>query len=59
MATQSFNYSFASLFPQMTFGDSLVKVFAYGAMAVSCMIAWGFIYRFVPETKDRTLDECV
>ena len=28
-------------------------------MGISCLAAFGFTYRFIPETKDRTIEECV
>jgi hypothetical protein len=39
-------------------GD-LGKVFVYAGLAIACAIAWLFTHRFVPETKDHTVDECV
>jgi hypothetical protein len=52
------NYAFASWFPLLSDGP-LSRVILYAIMGISCLAAFGFTYRFVPETMDRTLEECV
>ena len=58
LSSWGFNYTAASLFPQMADGE-LGKVFVYAGLAIACAVAWMFTHRYVPETKDHTLDECV
>jgi hypothetical protein len=58
LANWGFNYTTASWFPQMADGQ-MGKVIVYVALAISCVIAYMFTYRYIPETKDKTQDECV
>ena len=53
-----FNYLTSSIYLQVTDGP-FGKVAVYAVMALSCIAAFGFTYRFVPETKDRNVEECV
>ena len=49
-----FNYVVSSTFPALY---DFSPMFAYGLYGVVCLAAAGFVWRFVPETKGRTLEE--
>ena len=49
-----FNYVVSSTFPALY---EFSPMFAYGLYGVVCLAAAGFVWRFVPETKGRTLEE--
>lgn len=54
------NYGTASWFMTMTDGEAQMgKIVMYGIMGTSCLVAFGFTYRYLPETKDKQLDDCV
>jgi SP family arabinose:H+ symporter-like MFS transporter len=52
------NYVTSSLFLTVTSGP-LGKVFAYIILALSCLIVFFFTLRFVPETLNKTNEECI
>ena len=35
------------------------KIISYSILGLSCFVAYYFTLYYVPETKDKTLDECV
>ena len=52
------NYIISSVFLTATSTD-IGKVVSYLAIAFVAIVAWIVIYNFVPETKGKTMDECV
>ncbi|CDW83378.1 UNKNOWN [Stylonychia lemnae] len=52
------NYSLAGIFLQIT-QTQTGKIFTYSLLAFNCMVMFFFVWRFVPETKDKSIDECV
>jgi hypothetical protein len=52
------NYAFSSWYPVFN-ENPMGKVIVYAIMGISCLSAFAFTYRFIPETKDRTAEECV
>ena len=58
LASWGFNYVTASWFPQVADGQ-MGKVIMYAGIAISCVIAYMFTHRYVPETKGFTQAECV
>lgn len=56
-ANFTFNYLVSALFLTAT-STSTGKVTAYLLIAGFCLAAWIFIYKWVPETKGKSLREC-
>eukprot|EP00347_Sterkiella_histriomuscorum_P022858 403336889 len=50
------NYILAGVFLQLTSTDA-GKIFTYSLLAFNCLIMYAFVWRFVPETKDRSANE--
>ncbi len=53
-----FNYLLSAVFLLITSTDT-GKIIAYIILALSCFIAYWFTYIYVPETKDRSLEDCI
>lgn len=58
MVSWASNYVTSSWFLQLTDGP-FGTIFVFAIMGISCLGAFGFTYRYVPETKDRSVDDCV
>ena len=35
------------------------KMLTYSLLAFNIFVMWAFVYRYVPETKDKSIAECV
>lgn len=53
-----FNFLTSAIFLQITATDT-GKIVAYTILSVSCVITYLFVRRYLPETKDKPIDECV
>ena len=53
-----FNYLLSALFLVITSTDT-GKIISYIILALSCFFAYWFTYMYVPETKDRSLEDCI
>eukprot|EP00347_Sterkiella_histriomuscorum_P004532 403360103 len=53
-----FNFLTSAIFLQITATNS-GKIIAYSILSISCVITYLFVRRYLPETKDKPIDECV
>ena len=58
MSNWTFNYLTTSWFPQLTDGP-IGKFIAYIVLALGSLCVFGLTFRYVPETKDRPIEENV
>lgn len=53
-----FNCILLSIFLQITKTET-GKIISYTILAAACFATYIFVYRYLPETKDVAMDECV
>lgn len=53
-----FNFITSAIFLKITATDT-GKIVAYSILAISCFLTYMFVRRYLPETKDKSIDICV